>query len=225
MSTSLLPSQHPYADPFETTQLKNSVASHWGWTDRLARAMYSIGILRLVFGPFSAINPVVKGPKAFVVHNDEDRSAGRTSSWSRPEIPSAAESDVAESRVEYPEVGGVMVSTKVPGDSNLAEFQEPPEESSGSRKSAGDLWGVARAAVWSGRVKRLPASHKYDQVSATFHALFPLEFDRVLPIFNCGAVESLLLQWNRTMASLEYVRWIEPWKDGLMSIRFSPVNT
>ena len=46
---------------------------------------------------------------------------------------------------------------------------------------------------------------RYDSVSAAFHALFPLEFDRVVPIFNCGAVESLLQDWSRTMTSLEDV--------------------
>ena len=47
---------------------------------------------------------------------------------------------------------------------------------------------------------------RFDSVSAAFHALFPLEFDRAIPLFNCGAVEKLLLEWNRTMNSLDDVR-------------------
>ena len=42
-------------------------------------------------------------------------------------------------------------------------------------------------------------------MSAAFHAMFPLEFDRVIPLFNPGAVEMLLQDWNRTMDSLDKV--------------------
>ena len=42
-------------------------------------------------------------------------------------------------------------------------------------------------------------------MSAAFHALFPLEFDRAMPLFNCGAVELLLQEWNRTMNTLDDV--------------------
>ena len=47
---------------------------------------------------------------------------------------------------------------------------------------------------------------RFDAVSAIFSSMFPLDFDRALPIFNCGAVEALLQKWNRTMDKLDSVR-------------------
>ena len=99
----------------------------------------------------------------------------------------------------FPDVSQVL------GQSEQDSFMEQ-DQAVRAPKSAGDLWTIARVAVWSGRVKRLPASSNYDLVFSTFSALFPLEFDCVVPIFNCGAVETLLLQWNRTMTALEDVR-------------------
>lgn len=206
--------QHPYADPFEPAQLYNRAASVEGWPERLAKKILPFGLLRIAFGSFSKAKPVVSGPKAFVVQDLNKRSAGSTVGRSASQHPSQEESSlVSEGRTE---VGGSATATglnnftQVLGQSaGQSEHERLEEQDQPVRvpKSAGELWTLARVAVWSGRVRRLPASSSYDLVSSTFSALFPLEFDCVVPIFNCGAVESLLLQWNRTMTSLEDVSW------------------
>jgi hypothetical protein len=55
----------------------------------------------------------------------------------------------------------------------------PGERNPAAAAQAAELWGIARAAMQSGRLRRLLRSEKYSVVSAVFSALFPDDFDRV----------------------------------------------
>jgi hypothetical protein len=60
---------------------------------------------------------------------------------------------------------------------------------------AAQLWGVARAAMRSGRLKNLFRSEAYSLVGAVFSALFPDDFDRVVPVFNFRETDLLMRRW------------------------------
>ncbi|KIY96999.1 ERD4-related membrane protein [Monoraphidium neglectum] len=68
---------------------------------------------------------------------------------------------------------------------------------------AAELWGRARAAVRSGRVRRLLTSETYSTVGAVFAALFPDDFDRVVPVFNFRETDLLMRQWDIKLGQLE----------------------
>ncbi|KAI8465074.1 MAG: hypothetical protein J3K34DRAFT_525694 [Monoraphidium minutum] len=68
---------------------------------------------------------------------------------------------------------------------------------------AAELWGAARAAMASGRLRRLLGSEAYGVVGAVFSALFPEDFDRVVPVFNFREADLLMRQWDRALGQLE----------------------
>lgn len=57
------------------------------------------------------------------------------------------------------------------------------------------LWAGARAAMHDGRLRLLQRSDKYSLVAAVFAALFPYDFDRVVPVFNFREIDIKMRQW------------------------------
>ncbi|KAI8469089.1 MAG: hypothetical protein J3K34DRAFT_514584 [Monoraphidium minutum] len=68
---------------------------------------------------------------------------------------------------------------------------------------ARELWGAARAAMVEGRLRALSVSEDYSVVGAVFSALFPGDYDRVVPVFNFREADLLMREWDARVGELE----------------------
>jgi hypothetical protein len=99
----------------------------------------------------------------------------------------ALEAAEAVAALELAEEGGGL-----PGGEGAAS---PSAATRGYRSRGAELWGRVRLAMADGALKRLLADEKYSIVSAVFSALFPDDFDRVVPVFNFRETDLLMRKW------------------------------
>ncbi|GBF87290.1 ERD4-related membrane protein [Raphidocelis subcapitata] len=96
-------------------------------------------------------------------------------------------------------VPAVVLSTPMPELAKPASTVRSPA----AAVRAAQLWSVARAAMRDGRLRRLLRSERYSVVSAVFGALFPDDFDRVVPVFNFRETDVLMRKWDVRLGELE----------------------
>ncbi|KAF8056000.1 ERD4 [Scenedesmus sp. PABB004] len=79
-----------------------------------------------------------------------------------------------------------------------------PPSPRGPPRSGAELWARVRLHRESGALRALGVSSSYSMVASIFSALFPHDFDRVVPVFNYRRVDLLMRVWDRKQGQLEH---------------------